>query len=59
MNNSLESDHQRVKKRLKSMGGLKNQYTAETILGKIEFTYELYTDKHGLGLKGTVLDQAV
>ena len=59
LNNRLESDYQRVKKRLKPMGGLKNEDTAGTILGGIEFTYEFYTDKHGLRLKGTALDQPV
>jgi transposase-like protein len=59
LNNSLERDHQRVKKRLKPMRGLKNPNTAGVILGGIEGIYELYMDKHSLGLKGIALDEAV
>ncbi len=55
MNNPIERDHQRVKKRLRTMRGLKSPDTGRIVLEGIEGVYELYRQ----GLKGKMLNENV
>jgi len=56
LNNLVERDNQSVKKRLRTIRGLKSYDTGVEVLAGIESIHELYQKQ---GLKGTVIDEAV